>query len=214
MPREKGRFSRISGVRDPSLIVIACEGDKTEVQYFQGVQSKLGNSRLKIETLKRADPSKSAPKHVLEELDNYRRQNGLGANDELCMVIDRDCRSWDDRTLATIAQICDQKQYLLALSNPAFEFWLLLHHASLNDYDAAEQTSLQANHNGHLKKELRRLLGSFNPSNPNIDDFWPQTAIAIERADELDTDKIARWPNGLGTRVYRILQKVLVAMDK
>jgi len=33
MPREKRTFTRISGVRNPSLIVIASEGRKTELKW-------------------------------------------------------------------------------------------------------------------------------------------------------------------------------------
>ena len=40
MPREPRPFTRIKGVRDPSLIVIACEGAATEPVYFRGVADK------------------------------------------------------------------------------------------------------------------------------------------------------------------------------
>ncbi len=30
MSRERRNFNRLSGIKDPSLIVIACEGEKTE----------------------------------------------------------------------------------------------------------------------------------------------------------------------------------------
>ncbi|MEN3753438.1 hypothetical protein ABC733_14605 [Mangrovibacter sp. SLW1] len=43
MPREKRDFNRISGVKDPSLIVIACEGEKQNnnisIVYLNGVMS-------------------------------------------------------------------------------------------------------------------------------------------------------------------------------
>lgn len=37
MPRERREFDRRSGVKDPSLIVIACEGEKTEQDYFNSI---------------------------------------------------------------------------------------------------------------------------------------------------------------------------------
>lgn len=40
MGRERSHFSRISGVKDPSLIVIATEGQKDEQQYFEAVRTK------------------------------------------------------------------------------------------------------------------------------------------------------------------------------
>ena len=49
-------------------------------------------------------------------------------NDELCLVIDRDKQSWTEATISEVAQFCHAKQYILALSNPCFELWLLIHH--------------------------------------------------------------------------------------
>ena len=40
MPGESRPFTRITGVRDPSLIVIACEGAATEPAYFRGVADR------------------------------------------------------------------------------------------------------------------------------------------------------------------------------
>lgn len=53
MPRERREFDRRSGVKDPSLIVIACEGEKTEQDYFNSISElcdELG-SRLQLKVL-------------------------------------------------------------------------------------------------------------------------------------------------------------------
>ncbi|WP_422451131.1 MULTISPECIES: RloB domain-containing protein [unclassified Endozoicomonas] len=62
----------------------------------------------------------------------------MGTHDELCLVIDRDQQAWEEKAISEIAKACDQKQYLLALSNPAFDLWLLLHH--LDVYALAQET--------------------------------------------------------------------------
>lgn len=41
MPREKRTFTRISGVRNPSLIVIASEGRKTEPSWPQQLGTRV-----------------------------------------------------------------------------------------------------------------------------------------------------------------------------
>lgn len=209
MGREQRSFSRISGIRSPSLIVIATEGYVTETQYFDGLRihcRDVRQSNVKVQVLRREEPGNSSPRHVIDELNKYRQDIGITKGDELWMVIDKD--RWSDRTLAELAQECGQKQYMLALSNPCFEIWLILHHTDLDQYNR-EQIELFKCNNNELKTELRRLLGSYNPSKINIDVFLPSIEQAVERAENCDHDKTARWPNSVGTRVYRIVKKLL-----
>lgn len=215
MPRESRSFTRITGVRDPSLIVIACEGAATEPAYFRGVadRCRILGSRLKLRVLPTRQGNLSAPKYVLQQMDSYKKEYGIDARDELCLVIDRDPQSWEEEAIAEVAQSCAQKQYLLALSNPAFELWLLLHHEDISSLPQAHRGRLYANRNGALKREIKAHVEGYQSSAPDIDDFWHQTEQAISRAKSLDTDPASRWPNALGTRVYLILEKILAAME-
>jgi hypothetical protein len=215
MARERRDFNRISGVRDPSLIVIATEGEKTEQQYFAGLKQKCINnsSRIKLEILPPRLAGKSSPKYVLDQLSQYKNDYGLNKYDELCMVIDRDKQSWTKAELATVARQCAQKQFLLALSNPAFEFWLLLHLKDLNTYTAEEKKELLENKGQYLKKELKLLLTGFNSSKLNFDDFWQLIPLAIQRAETLDTLPQDRWPNELGSRVYLLMKKIMLTIE-
>lgn len=215
MPREKRDYVRISGIRDPSLIVIATEGEKTEQQYFAGVQSKCKEaaSKIKLKILEPRDNGKSAPKYVLEQLSQYKKEYGLNSHDELCMVIDRDKQAWTAAELSIVAKQCAQKQYLLALSNPAFEFWLILHLKNLDNYSDIEKVKLLENKDQYLKNELKTLLGGFNPSKLNFDDFWQHINLAIQRAEILDTEQQDRWPNELGSRVYLLMKKIMLTIE-
>lgn len=211
MPRVKRDFNRISGVRDPSLIVIACEGEVTELRYFEGVKDKLDEiqSKLKIEPLPARENNLSSPSHVLAQMNAYKKQYGLGKDDELCLVIDRDKQSWEESEIAMVAKECSQKEYLLALSNPCFELWLLLHHQDVATQSEELKQRILENRSQFIKSHLSIVMGGFNTSNMNIDRFWNQTESAIERARILDVDPSDRWPNGLATRVYLIMEKVL-----
>jgi len=209
MPREKRTFTRISGVRNPSLIVIASEGRKTEPSYFKGVAQKCAErSRIKIEVLPERKNHTSAAKDILAQMDAWKKEFGLGKGDELCIVIDRDPQSLKQDALSLLAQECDKKQYLLALSNPCFELWLLLHLDDVTSYSEAKKQQLFNNKNHYAKRKLREVNGQYNPIKINIDDFWQNTTIAIARAKALDTNPAHRWPQQLGTRVYLILEKI------
>lgn len=207
------RFSprvRQSGIRNPKLIIIATEGKCTEKQYFEELRFRNGKPNIHVEILPTHDTD-SSPKHVLERLDEFKKQykfsNGL---DELWMVIDVD--SWGDVKIAEIAQLCQQKRYNLAVSNPCFEAWLLLHFQSIEEYPIEEQRTLLHNKREGartaLEKELLRICGEYNKSNLNMDYFIPNIRDAIERSRILD-DNNSRWPQSFGTRVYLLVEKII-----
>ncbi len=94
---------------------------------FSGLTSYLKNPKVHVEVIKKLDDN-SSPDIVLGQLNEFAEEYNLDEKDELWMVIDRDYQSWTEKTIKLIAQKCHQnKGYFLALSNPAFELWLLLH---------------------------------------------------------------------------------------
>ncbi len=51
MVRERRDFNRLSGIRDPSLIVIATEGEQTEQQLFCRTKGKCVNNSSRVDML-------------------------------------------------------------------------------------------------------------------------------------------------------------------
>ena len=127
MGRERRDFVRRSGFRDATLFVIASEGDVTEPRYFNGLKDRWHSSRIHIEVMRRDDATTSSPVSVLGSLDQHATTYHLRNGDQLWLVIDRDSQSWKLREMAAVARACQQKNYHLAVSNPCFELWLLLH---------------------------------------------------------------------------------------
>jgi hypothetical protein len=202
--------TRRSGVRDARLIVIAAEGTNTEKQYFDALRAKYRNTRIHPESIARKTTA-SDPAHVMKGLDDFRKQYRLRSGcDELWLVIDRD--KWHKQNLSDIAAQCQQKSYFLAVSNPCFEVWLLLHIKELEEYSPEIIAELLANRKTgkrtRLEIELLSLLGAYNKSNLNTAPFLPNVAIAIARARSLDTHPEYRWPITLGTRVYLLAEAI------
>jgi hypothetical protein len=131
--REFKPLVRQTNLRDARLIVIATEGTKTEPKYFHDLahSSKYRNSKVHVEVIKR-DESSSSPRAVLRELDKFKSDFNLSETDELWLVFDID--RWGEQ-VSEVAQECIQKKYHLAISNPCFELWLLLHHSDLQSYN-------------------------------------------------------------------------------
>jgi hypothetical protein len=188
---------------DARIFVVATEGTETERHYFTGLQERdiVDRSRVHIEVIvtPRVDGI-SAPKHVLARLDTFAsRYHLVDGLDELWLVIDVD--RWPEQQLSEVAQQCVQKRYLMAVSRPCFELWLLLHVAV--DVSAIETCA-------DCEVALRRILGAYNKSRL---DLAPYTRAAIEsaiaRARVLDADESDRWPRAIGSHVHRLADRLL-----
>ena len=183
-----------TNLRDTRLVIIATEGCCTERQYFE-IFGEM-NSRVQIIILN-TEEGMSAPVHVLSRLKKFKNDYELTQDDFLCLVIDKD--RWPDAQLSEVAAKAHQLHFELAVSNPCFELWLYLH---LNDLppNVARYTCAE------LDNLIKGILGSYNRSNIQKDQFQPFISNAVQRAIRLDLNPNDRWPNQVSTRVYRIVQ--------
>lgn len=214
MGRIKRDFKRPESKRSAKLIVIATEGRKTERIYFEGLAENFDSTKVHVEVIEKLDDN-SSPDVVLEQLNSFAKEYNLDENDELWMVIDRDYQSWETEMIKSVAQICHQKKgYFLAVSNPAFEFWLLLHLIDCTELSHQEKVDLFKNAKvtrgkTYSKKMITDLLGGFNEAKYDADKFVPNVEEAIKNAIKLDVNPRTRWPNYLGTRVYKLVQSII-----
>lgn len=210
--REFRSPERKSGFRNPNLIVIASEGSNTELQYFEGLKEKYTNTKIHVEILPPRENTKSAPKFVLGQLDDFRRTYKLKENDQLWLIFDLD--RWKIQGVSEVCQSAAQKGYFIAVSNPCFELWLLLHHRDLTKYTEEIKEEFRKNFKDgtsrtRLNRELLAILGRYNKNNIALEDFLPFVEIAIERARRIDTGENYRWPTDLGSKVYLLAEKIV-----
>lgn len=201
---------------DTRLIVIASEGKDTERIYFKALAKEYTNPRVHVHILKRSEDEKnnSSPEHVLEQLNEYKCQYELEADDELWLVTDKD--HWTEAMLSRVATECMQDVSMhMALSNPCFELWLLLHLVDVASLTPEEQRLWIENRrkskssNPYLKVLLRQKMGSYHESAYDVLTLIQHVEVAIERARLLDKNPADRWPQTLGTRVYLLAESVM-----
>lgn len=207
---------RHEAFRDARLIVIASEGKDTERIYFKALAKEYANPRVHVHLLERreGEENNSSPEHVLKQLNDYKGQYDLEYDDELWLVVDRD--RWTEAMLSHVATECAQDDYMhVALSNPCFELWLLLHLVDANLLTPEEQQQWMENRRRSknsapfLKALLRRVMGSYHESSYDAQMLIANVEVAIERARTLDKNPVDRWPQTLGTRVYLLAESVM-----
>lgn len=212
--------------------IIAVEGDKTEIDYFKGFnkfRKELGiRDGIDVLPLERKD-TKSAPKHVHNLLmefaqENYKTdQSGqpkIDEDDELWMVIDRDRRNNSAEQLKTVLADCAKSKFKLAITNPAFELWLILHFIKFAELEQAEVDKLYDNrkisNSNTFSKAMLKKLESVERSKfaKGIEPFLlykDKIRQAISEAERLENDVndlIAdNGASSLGTNIHALIKK-------
>lgn len=207
---------RREAFRDARLIVIASEGKDTERIYFTALAKEYTNPRVHVHILERSEneQNNSSPEHVLKQLNDYKSQYKLEADDELWLVVDKD--QWEDKMLSRVATECALEVSMhMALSNPCFELWLLLHLEDAASLTPEEHTLWMENRrksknaDPYLKVRLRQKMGTYHESSYDALTLIAHIEDAIERARALDKTPTDRWPQTLGTRVYLLAESVM-----
>lgn len=207
---------RREAFRDARLIVIASEGKDTERIYFKALAKEYTNPRVHVHILERCvdEQNNSSPEYVLKQLNDYKSQYELEADDELWLVIDKD--RWTEAMLSRVATECSQEVAMhMALSNPCFELWLLLHIEDATSLTPEEQMLWMENRrksknaDPYLKVRLRQKMGSYHESSYDTLALIAHVEDAIERARALDNSPADRWPQTLGTRVYLLAESIM-----
>jgi hypothetical protein len=98
--------------------------------------SKYLKNLVEIEVVQKL-PGDSEPIAVLRNLENYikNKYDFNEGTDILWLVIDRESVEARKNNIKKIVPECHKKGYSIALSNPLFEFWLLLHVTSIEKYN-------------------------------------------------------------------------------
>ena len=190
-----GLVPRPQFVRDARIFVIAVEGEKTEAQYFSLFQG----SRVHVEVLSAGPDGLSAPRQVLERLVKFEEQFDLGKDDERWLIIDVDRQR--PQFLGEATQVAQESGYGLAISNPCFELWLLMH------FQEADVVDTDCN---AVIERLRPHTGGHNKARMRLDPYTlGGVRAAITRAKALEGERATLWPAFPGTHVFRVVERLL-----
>lgn len=114
-----------------------------------------------------------------------------GENDVFGIVIDRDAGNHSPENMVRIFDECDEKGYRCFLTNPRFEFWLLLHVADVkSEYPDELEKMLDFNDETVNKHLLEKTGGGKKIQRKTFDTYFlPNIDTAIERANGLCTSR-------------------------
>lgn len=137
--------------------------------------------------------------------------------DEFCILIDRDAGSHSSEDMNFILQYCKEKKYRCFITNPCFEFWLLLHFSDVyeeysDQLDLIRENKKVSNAHTFVSNELSVKAHHGKKGIAFKEKYLPHIEEAIIRASKFASDNEALITD-IGCNIW-ILIKEMQSFDK
>ncbi|EXJ09649.1 RloB family protein [Nitrincola nitratireducens] len=189
-------------------ILVVCEGEKTEPNYFEEVREYYSLNTVNVEV--RGDCG-SDPMSIFNfAKQRFREEKDAGDPfDKVFCVFDKDGHAKYADTLRAIASYTPKDTYFAINSVPCFEYWLLLHFT----YSTRPYTTLPGNSSGNqVLTELKKYIHDYEKGRGGIfSDLICQLGQAINYAERGLRESERNATDNPSTRVHelvRVLQKL------
>lgn len=203
-----------------SKYYIVPEGEKTEIQYFCGIRDNADELNIKslIDIIPvENDEDEKGQSHPKEKIQNFNKdlENGKFTFDKeldkVCFVVDRDPQNFKEEQFDEFKQECEKYGYKFHITNPTFEFFLLLHSDEIFKFDEKEMLKNERQGTRRGKRFLEiKLSEVFGCSKRNIDfeKFKPNIRKAINNEKEF-CEELEELKNNLGSNVGKLLDSMM-----
>jgi len=183
-------------------VLIVCEGAKTEKLYFEGLRGRLRIPNVAVKVC--GKECGSAPKSVVD----FAVQHFGEEYDHCWCVIDVEAPR-PHKTLAQALNKASGNGMQVALTNPCFEFWYILHF---------EKYTKAFNTNAKVRQRLKRHIPRYGKGRTDIfDKLFPFIRTAVENAAQVLIDKQCGEnlsKHNPSTHVHRLVHLLYQLADK
>lgn len=145
----------------------------------------------------------------------YRKylKNFSNDDDFFGVVLDRDCGNHSKILMEDCIKYCEENGYKCFVTNPCFEFWLLLHLCDVqNDFSIEEQAEFYNNkkisnkHTVVSNEVSKRVKHNKSINSTTFETFYfPNISMAIERAYGF-SNNFPELLDNLGTNIHKLLE--------
>ena len=192
------------------IVLIVCEGEETEYRYFNAWRSSSELTTVTIDIHRGAGQDAAVVDTAIRKYDERKRayqraeKQRVSADppfEEVWCVFDREGQNQTPHFWQAVAR-ADSNAIKLAISNPCFEYWSLLHFRDTGEYFQDGQL---------LKRTLRQHIPDYTEHTDVFDKLLPLLDTALERAErhyEQHPDRNRdRYPNP-STTVYQLIRSL------
>jgi len=154
--RSKKSWGRGKPFRVPNkLLLIVCEGRRTEPNYFHSIRREKRLSMAHIEIVPGSICGTDPDNIVRYAIKEQKRRRKDEMFDEVWCVFDRD----DHLNIPTAFDLARRSRLNLAFSNPSFELWFLLHFEEQTAYITRDQVI--TNLKRHIPRYTKSMEGVY-----------------------------------------------------
>ncbi len=197
-------MSRRVSLREPNdILIIVCEGEKTEINYFENYRRR--GCGLKIQTL---NSSKNDPINLVKYARRQISKHGLDLKegDQIWCVFDVD---QNENNIDKAVNEAEKNSINIALSNPCFEIWFLLHFEF-------RQTNLSCS---NTITNLKKYIENYSKTDDIFDKLIDHRQTAISHAKKLNEiherrgNELYSHESNPSTQVFRLVEYILDYTD-
>ena len=128
--------------------------------------------------------------------------------DKMCLIVDRDKKSFKEEQYNYVKEECKKKNFKFFVTNPCFEFWLLLHFDevhSINREELLENKRVNSKVR-YVQSELKKYF-PYNKNRYNAELLIEKIDLAIENEKSFCED-IEELKDELGSNVGLLIQEL------
>lgn len=151
--------------------------------------------------------------HVVSDISNIIKEGGLTyaeGFDKICLIVDRDRESFistsENNQYDYVVNTCSEKKFGLYITNPCFEFWLLLHFDEVFELDQdklLENPKVTAKRR-YVEQELRRIWPRYRKSSYKAMEIVKHIEKAIENEKKFCED-VVMLENMIGSNIGMLI---------
>lgn len=202
-------------------IFFICEGSNTETFYFKklvDLRKDLGihplvDVRLMEKTGK--DKTLSSPKRLILFAEEQKSDPCIAFDrerDKMIIVFDADIYEKRQNDYSEIIKMAKEKNSILAVTNPAFELFLLLHYEkSYEENILPHKEEILDNGKVNGRRFIDQLFseksGMNSKKNPKIGDLVREISVAIEQEKKLNQD-VEHCKGHLTSNIGKIISEI------
>lgn len=154
--------------------------------------------------------------HIVSHLLDAIEQGGLTyaeGFDEICLIVDRDRESFvstlENNQYAYVIDKCKEMNFRLYVSNPCFEFWLLMHFDEVFELDRDKllENPKVTTKRRYVEQELRRIWPGFKKSSYRAETLIENIDKAIANETEFCED-VVKLENEIGSNIGKLIESM------
>ncbi|MDC7230722.1 MAG: RloB family protein [Sphaerochaetaceae bacterium] len=148
---------------------------------------------------------------IKEVLDSYKFEDLSYREDDdsVCIIVDRDTQSFTSEQYDEVVQKCKTENFQLFVTNPCFEFFLLLHKTDASEYPVEEiLRNRKIGKTTYIEKKLKEHVSHYDKSKFSFSEFESYISTALQNC-EIYAQSLEEIKMSIGTNLHKLIVELL-----